>query len=148
MTGLMELVVVGASCVVSVPVAHAQTLWKERPPLTTEEWTLGPWGSDVAPQPPFHFIKENLNGTNPKVEVSDAEGRRWVVKFGGEVHSDVFAARLSYALGYAASPTYFVSTGVIEDVQRLTRAKFFVSRCGAFHTARFKLKQSHKDSWS
>jgi hypothetical protein len=64
----------------------------------------------------------------------------------GEVHSDVFAARLSYALGYAASPTYFVSIGIIEDGQRLTRAKCFVSRYGAFHTARSKLKQSHKDA--
>ena len=132
----------------SVPVAYGQMLWKERPPLTTEEWMLGPWGKNAAPQPPFHFIKENLNGTNPKVDVSDAEGRRWVVKFGGEVHSDVFAARLSYALGYAASPTYLVSSGVIEDVPGLTRAKFFMSRYGAFHTARFKLKQAHKDSWS
>lgn len=148
MTRLMELVIAGVSCAASIPAAQAQTLWKDRRPLTTEEWSRGPWGTDAAPQPPFRFIKENLNGTNPKVEVSDATGRRWTAKFGGEVHSDVFAARLSYALGYAASPTYFVSSGVIDEVGGLRRAKFFVSRYGAFQTARFKLKQSHKDSWS
>ena len=148
MTRLMELIIAGVSCAASIPVAHSQVLWKERPPLTTEEWTLGPWGPDAAPKPPFHFLKENLNGTNAKVEVSDAKGRRWTAKFGGEVHSDVFAARLAYALGYAASPTYYVSSGAIVEAQGLKRAKFFVSHYGAFHTARFKLKQSHKDSWS
>ena len=58
-----------------------------------------------------------------------------MVKFGGEVHSDVFAARLSYALGYAVVPTYFVESGTIENVSGLKRAKFFVARDGSFRNA-------------
>jgi hypothetical protein len=75
-------------------------------------------------------------------------GRIWVVKFGGEVHSDTFAARLLYATGYAAAPTYFLRGGEIEDVHDLKRAKPFVTKEGRFHNARFKLRQPHKEKWS
>jgi Protein of unknown function (DUF1501) len=44
---------------------------------------LGPGGDETAPRPPFQFVKGKLSGTNAKVEVGDAGGRLWNVKFGG-----------------------------------------------------------------
>jgi len=139
-------------CVIGLYVlAHAavaQVLWKEPPVLTVADWVSGPGGAEAAPRPPFQFVKENLDGTNPKIDVLDAAQRTWVVKFGGEVHSDTFAARLLYAVGYASTPTFYVERGVIENAHGLKRAKPFVRKDGSFQNARFKLHQKHKTQWS
>jgi hypothetical protein len=119
--------------------ARSQTLWKEPPPVSMSDWTWGPGGPDSAPRPPFTFLKEKMDGTNPKVEVRDAANRTWVVKFGSEVHSDTFAPRLLYVLGYGATPTYYVAEGSISGVSGLKRAKYFISKTGAFRNARFKM---------
>ena len=98
------------------------------------DWVSGPGGPEAAPRPPFRFVKENLDGTNPKIDVADSAGRNWVVKFGigspfGYVHSAV-----SIAVGYASTPTFFVPNGVIEDVHGLKRSKAFVAKDGLFAT--------------
>jgi hypothetical protein len=119
----------------------AQVLWVEPQPVTTSDWTWGPGGRGMAPQPPFEFKKEKLDGTNPKVEVRDSAGRSWTVKFGSEVSADTFAPRLLNALGYAAESTFFVRSGSIDGVHNLKRARHFISKNGAFQNARFKLSQ-------
>jgi hypothetical protein len=133
--------------------ATAQVLWKEPPP-TTSIWTWGPGGQEMAPRPPFRFVKEKFDGTNPKVEVQDDAGKHWVVKFGSEAHTDVFMSRMVSAVGYAAEPAYFVSAGTIQDVHDLKRAKYFIAKDGSFRGARFQLhlSGSNKDesnkAWS
>jgi len=129
-------------------VAAAQVLWKEPPALSVSDWVSGPGGAEGAPRPPFQFVKENLDGTNAKIDVVDAAERTWVVKFGGEVNSDTFAARFLYAVGFAAAPTFFVPRGVIEKADGLKRAKQFLTKDGSFRNARFKLHQQHKSQWS
>ena len=126
--------------------ATAQTLWMEPPPFTASDWTWGPGGQEMAPRPPFRFQKEKFTGTNPKVDVVDAAGRRWVVKFGSEAHTDTFQARLVAAIGYAAEPTYFVAAGSIQDVHDLKRAKYFIAKDGSFRDARFKLRDQKSDT--
>jgi len=128
--------------------ASAQVLWKEPAAMSVEDWVWGPGGKQAAPQPPYTFLKENLDGTNPKIDVKDAAGRTWVVKFGSEIHSDTFAARFVYAMGYATSPAFFVPDGNIAGVQGLKRAKVFVAKDGSFRNARFKLHERHKTQWS
>jgi hypothetical protein len=122
--------------------ATAQMLWREPQHATISDWTWGPGGQEMAPRAPFRFVKENLGGTNPKVDVQDAAGRRWTVKFGSEVHADTFAPRLLSALGYAAQPTFFIPSGSIANAHNLKRAKHFISKDGSFRSARFKL---HKE---
>jgi hypothetical protein len=134
--------------------APAQTLWKPPAPATASTWMWGPGGEGIAPRPPFEFIKEKTGGTNPKVEVRDAAGRTWTVKFGSEVHSDTFAARLLNALGYAAEPTSFVAAGSISGIHDLKRANHFISRDGSFRNASFKMHErvtgtdTNKETWS
>ncbi len=115
-------------------------LWRAPHSMTDADWVWGPGGKPHAPLPPFQFVKENLRGTNPKVDIRDAGGAKWTVKFGGEVHTEVFASRLLYAVGYAAEPTYFVAEGAISGVTGLRRAKPYVARDGRFRNARFKLR--------
>jgi hypothetical protein len=119
--------------------ATAQVLWKEPPPATHADWVWGPGGQVLEPRPPFQFVKEKPAGTNPKIEVRDAAGRTWIVKFGAEVHADTFAPRLLHAVGYATTPTYFVASGSIAGIQGLKRSKHFISKSGEFRSARFKL---------
>ena len=128
--------------------ATGQVLWKEPPPSSSSAWTWGPGGQEMAPRPPFHFVKEKFGGTNPKVEVKDEGGKRWIVKFGSEAHTDTFQSRLVSSLGYAAEPTYFVEAGTILDVHDLKRAKHFIAKDGSFRIARFKMqdKKSEPDS--
>src|SRR5437016_10223268 len=114
-------------------------LWNEPRPATMPDWVWGPGGEARAPLPPFQFVSENFGGTNPKVNVRDARGALWVVKFGGEVHTETFSARLLNAVGYLAVPTHFVAAGTISGAHRLKRAKPFISRDGHFRNARFQL---------
>ncbi len=115
-------------------------LWRAPRAISGADWIWGPGGEQAAPAPPFRFVKENLGGTTPKVDVRDARGRSWTVKFGGEVHTEVFMSRLLYATGYAAEPAYFVPAGVIEGTSGLRRAKPFIGKDGTFQRARFKLR--------
>lgn len=119
-------------------------LWQEPGRITTADWIWGPGGEARAPKAPFEFLEEDFNGTNAKIKVRDAKGDRWIVKFGGEDHGDVFVARLLFALGYAAEPSYFVRSGVITGVHGLRRAKPFIGKQGEFAYARFKLHESKK----
>jgi hypothetical protein len=67
----------------------------------------GPGGKKHAPKPPFTFVEEDTSGTNPKVKVTDAAGQRWGVKWGSEIHSEVFASRLVWAAGYDVEAAYY-----------------------------------------
>jgi hypothetical protein len=124
--------------------AHpSAVLWTPPVNISISDWIWGPGGEQRAPKPPFQFIDEDFKGTNPKIRVRDAKGDQWVVKFGSENHSDVFAPRLLYACGYIAQASYFVANGVITGVTELKRAKPFISKDGRFVYARFKLRD-HK----
>ncbi len=133
--------------------AGQAVLWHAPENITMDDWIWGAGGEASAPKPPFEFVDEDLNGTNPKIRVRDAKGDRWIVKFGGEIHGDVFAARLLNVLGYLTEPTYYVASGRVRGVHDLKRAKAFVARDGSFRFARFKLRD-HKtlaadsEAWS
>ena len=116
-------------------------LWREPAKTTIADWIWGPGGESRAPLPPFTFVEEDRNGTNPKLKVEDAKGDVWIVKFGGEDHGEVFAGRLLYAMGYAVQPSYFVRSGVITGAHGLKRTKAFIGKQGEFAYARFKLHE-------
>lgn len=100
------------------------------------------WGGAAgAPVAPFRLLKEEKGGTTPKVWVRDRAGRTWIVKWGKEIHGDLFASRLLSALGYYAAPAYLVSRGRIVGASgaKGTRAESYVDRRGTFKPARFKL---------
>lgn len=129
------------------------TIWRDPGGVESLDFVHGPGGKKRAPKPPFTFIEEDKGGTNPKVKVSDAFGQTWGVKWGSEIHSEVFASRLAWAAGYYVEADYFVRAGKIAGAAHLSRAKKYVGSDGSFTNARFELrekgisKQKDKESW-
>ncbi|MFY9554195.1 MAG: hypothetical protein WAV47_05680 [Blastocatellia bacterium] len=129
------------------------TVWHDPGAVEGLDFVNGKGGAKLAPRPPFTFLEEDSAGTNPKINVRDASGQTWGVKWGSEIHSEVFASRLVWAAGYYVEATHFVKTGKIQGVGRLSRAKKYVASDGTFTNARFELKEkgiskeTGKESW-
>lgn len=117
-----------------------KVLWRDPGQKTIQDWICGPGGCDHTPAPPFHFVKEELTGTNPKVLVRDAKDQTWSVKLGNEAIPECFASRFVTAIGYGAEPTYFVANGKIEGLGKLQRARWIIHKDGTFTHARFELR--------
>src|SRR5262249_3602089 len=74
----------------SVESAPPKLLWREPRPATVEDWKCGFEGCGFAPAPPFRFVKEDMEGTTAKLDLKDARGRSWAVKFGGKAITEPF----------------------------------------------------------
>jgi hypothetical protein len=123
----------------------APVMWHDPGDVATKDLFWGGGAADRVPQPPFTFVKEDLDGTKPKVHVLDARGTAWSVKFdrrrdrrGLEVPTEIAASRLVWALGYFVEESYLVTDGVIERVGRLQRAQSVLGSDGRFTRARFE----------
>jgi hypothetical protein len=116
-------------------------IWRDPGPAESLDLAAGPGGRDGAPASPFEFLEEHSGGTFPCVSVRDARGRVWRVKWGEEVHTETFAARLAWAAGYFVETNYFVPSGRIERAITLQRAGACIAQDGTFHHARFELDE-------
>ena len=129
----------------------APVLWRDPGAIADKDLTWGPGSAERQPQPPFTFLKEDVSGSKPKVRVRDARGVQWNVKFAGptpdknEVHAEVAASRLLWALGYIAEENYFVPQGTIEAVKDLERARASIDKDGSFRNARFERRDPHTE---
>ena len=115
-------------------------IWHDPGDVSQLDLRYGLGGAEFAPAAPFTFVKEDTSGTAPKVEVKDANGRTYVIKFGTEAIPDVFATRLVWAVGYWTEQNYLIKEGVIEGVGDLSRARPYVEKNGRFHNGRFQLR--------
>ncbi len=128
--------------------AGTTMMWEDRGPMTPTRVFFGeasvlPDPNSRAPKPPFsHFVKDTTpNAYSPKCYCTDANGIKWTVKFGSEVHPDVAAARLAWALGYGVDESYYVGQGHIDGVTSgtdLGKARGHVKSDGTFTNARLK----------
>jgi hypothetical protein len=123
-------------------------LWRDPGAIAAKDLSWGPGSPESAPRAPFTFVSEDTGGTKPKIEVTDANGVLWNVKFAGtskgsnEVHSEIAATRLAWALGYFVEELYFVRGGTIENVPALERAARAVAPDGTFGLARFERRHA------
>lgn len=115
-------------------------IWRDPGRVEQLDFEYGPGGIGNVPKPPFTFVEEDLGGSNPKIEVRDAAGRKWGVKWGTEVNAEVFASRIAWAAGYFVEPSYYVASGKVSGATGLTKAKKYVATDGSFTDARFELK--------
>jgi hypothetical protein len=129
-----------AGVLMLVAVFGQNVLWTDPGDVASYDFTYGTGGSERQPQPPFQFVNEDLSGTSQKINVTDARGTKWNVKWGREVRSSVFCNRLLWACGYAVETEYFVAQGRIDNVHGLSRAASKISRDGSFVDARFQLR--------
>lgn len=136
---ILLLVAVGGAARQRPASPAAPFLWHD--PGNVSALDLSDAGAGVpAPQPPFTFVREDLSGTNPKVFVRDARGTLWNVKFGYEVHNDVFCWRIVRACGYFSEPSFFVAAGRIEQYRPIRRANRWLQSDGRFTEARFQYR--------
>lgn len=108
-------------------------------PIETLDLAAGPGGIKNQPVPPFRFVEEMKHGISPKLVVTDASNRKWVVKFGEEAKPENFASRIAWAAGYVVRPSYYVASGTIQGVTSLKRTAKFVDPEGRFRDARFQV---------
>jgi hypothetical protein len=115
-------------------------LWEDPGDPSLLDFEYGPGGKQGQPQAPFSFVDEDLSGTHAKINVMDARGHTWNLKWGSEATPSAFCSRLVWACGYFVEPEYFVERGRIEGTHSLKRAKSRVHKDGSFKNARFQLR--------
>ncbi len=115
-------------------------LWQDPGRVEDRDLRYGPGGPELEPEAPFTFWKEDPSGRSPKVQVRDAKGRTWVVKFGDEASPDTFSSRLAWAVGYFAEPNYYLEGESIQGAHGLRRAKGYIAADGRASGGRFQLR--------
>ena len=120
--------------------ATRHRLWRDPGAVTLADLRFGPGGEDGAPMPPFVFVQEHFEGSQPCVAVRDGRQRLWRVKWGHEVRPESFAVRFAHGCGYFAEVTHFVEEGTIEGATGLTRARECIGDDCRFREARFELE--------
>ena len=113
-------------------------LWRVPRDIATRNLFYGPGGKAHAPQGTFTFVKEDLNGSNPKIDVTDRNGTKWKVKMGVEARPETVASRLVWAIGYFATEDYFMSVLRVKEMPRLHRGRRYVTPDGLIYDVRLK----------
>jgi len=154
---LVSALVVITGCAASAqvtprPADRTAVLWTDPGSIAARDLFWGNGSAARAPKPPFTFVAEDTDGTQPKVIVRDAAGREWSAKFGEEVHAGIAASRIVWALGYAADEIYFVDKGTISGITTLTQAADAIGPGGSFTKASFRLRDAKaeraKERWT
>jgi hypothetical protein len=137
-----------------VPLAHGQkihqpkdaniatgpaVMWRDPTDLESRDLFYGPGGRENEPHGPFTFLKEDMDGTNPKFVVRDKDGVKWKVKLGIEARPETVATRLVWATGYFASEDYFLADFKADGMPaKLHRGQKLVGADGSMHNVRLK----------
>jgi hypothetical protein len=130
---------------------NAPVLWRDPGDIASRNLFYGPGGKAHEPRGTFTFEKEDMNGTNPKFDVTDEAGVKWRVKMGAEAGPETVASRLVWAAGYFTSEEYFMPVLHVQKMPHLRRGKNLVSADGTVHNVRLKrhLKDEKKiGTWS
>ncbi|MGI4827416.1 MAG: hypothetical protein ACRYFU_04380 [Janthinobacterium lividum] len=96
---------------------HNPVLWEDPGNIASKDLFLGRGGADHQPRPPFTFVSEDHNGTNPKFDARDANDKKWRVKLGSESRPEVVASRLLWAVGYFTDEDYLLPTASVANLQ-------------------------------
>ncbi|HEV3469371.1 MAG TPA: hypothetical protein VG148_08635 [Pyrinomonadaceae bacterium] len=112
-------------------------LWRDPGDVGARDLLEGP---AEAPRPDLSrvaYVRDETGGYSPKFRVRDGAGRVWVAKMGREAQPETAAARLVWAVGYAAETSYLVPCVRIEGAPARR-----VERCGGdgFANVRFEAR--------
>jgi len=113
-------------------------MWKEPVDIGSRDLYYGIGGKEHEPKAPFKFIKEDLNQTQPKFDVEDANGQTWRVKMGMEAQSETTATRLVWAVGYFTDEDYYLPEIKVDGLPKLKRGRKYVSADGTAHGVRME----------
>ena len=114
-------------------------LWRSPAGISSRDLYYGPGGKEDQPQGPFTFVKEDLDGSNPKFVVHDDSGVKWKVKLGEEARPETAASRFVWSIGYFANEDYFLSELQVQGMPvHLHRGQKLVRPGGVVHAVRLK----------
>ncbi len=102
-------------------------LWRDPGDISARDLRFGPGSAELAPRPPFTFVKEDPTGASPKFRVKDANGVSWTLKYGIEAQSETVSTRLVWAMGYFAEEAYYLDRVEVANLPKLSRGQEFVS---------------------
>jgi hypothetical protein len=125
-------------------------LWREPQDIRSENLFYGPGGKEHEPRGPFTFVKEDLDGTNPKYNVRDEDGVKWKIKLGPEARPETVASRFVWAVGYHADEDYFLpEVRVLGLPAHVHRGQNLIGAGGVMHNVRLKREEGEKkvDTW-
>jgi hypothetical protein len=90
------------------PAGQQPVLWVDPGDIGSRNllWCAG--GEDHRPALPVEFLSEAKEGTSPKFEVRDRDGKKWTAKMGLEARPETVASRLLWAVGFSANYNYFL----------------------------------------
>ena len=126
------------------PSAGAKTvvLWRSPDDIASRNLLYGPGGKSHEPQGAFVFVKEDLDGTNPKFVVRDKDGVKWKVKMGNEARPETVASRVAWAVGYYTDEDYFVPSLHVQSMPaHLHRGQNMVASDGSVNDVRLKREE-------
>jgi hypothetical protein len=118
-------------------------LWHEPGNISSLDLFAGQGGTDKMPKPPFTFESEAKNGTNPKMDIRDADGKKWRVKTGVEARPEVAASRLLWAMGFYVNDDYVLPQSTVTGV-KMSRGDKDVKN-GTLIDARYERKPGGQD---
>ena len=118
-------------------------IWRDPGNISSRNLFDGPGSPELAPVPPFSFVKESKKGESPKFDVKDARGVTWTVKLGEEAQSETVSTRLVWAVGYFAEESYYFDEAKIDNLPKLSRGRDFVTPDGVVIGARFEPEREH-----
>ncbi len=122
----------------------AKLFWREPTDIRSRNLFFGSGGKAHQPRGPFTFVKEDLEGTNPKFVVRDKNGVMWKAKLGAEARPETVASRFVWAVGYFTPDEYFFpSLPVKEKPKHLRRGDNSAGSGDSFFKVR--LKREHKN---
>ena len=151
LVGKRPLTVLAALCVLNLTAARPvkekkavegkgpAVLWNDPTDMESRDLFYGPGGVDHMPHGTVTFLKEDLDGTNPKFVVRDQDGQKWKVKLGIEAAPETAATRIVWAAGYYANEDYFVPELHVQGMPaRLQRGWKLVAPDGSVRNVRLK----------
>jgi hypothetical protein len=128
----------GSPRVVKNGVVDITTLWNEPRDIQSRDLFYGAGGKKNAPRSTeFTFVEEDTDGTQPKYNVTDADGVKWKIKLGKEAKPETAASRFVWAAGFYAREYYFVpSVRVANLPDDLHRGKKHIGPGGSMQNVR------------
>ena len=129
-----------------------RVLWHDPGNISQRDLYYGPGSKELAPKPPFRFVKEVKEGGMPKFDVVDSRGVKWRVKLGPEAQAETVSTRLVWAMGYNAEESYYFDRAQVDGLRRLSRGQQFVQgdsvRGARFEPHRDNVKRGKNWDWS
>jgi hypothetical protein len=125
-------------------------LWREPKDIAAENLLYGTGGKEHEPKGPFTFLKEDLEGSNPKFDIRDENGVKWKLKLGAEARPETVASRFVWAMGYHTDEDYFVPELTVGGLPaHVHRGQKLIGPDGVMHHARLKREGDGKkeENW-